>query len=84
MSDKRLKLYGTAWCPKSAVLRNFLQSAWIDFDDHNVETEAQAEEDVRALYNGELKFPTLTFGDQHLKNPSIPELQAFLKDNQIE
>ncbi len=84
MTDKKLKLYGADWCPKSANLRNYLQSIWITFDDHNVETDLEAEETVRALYDGKLKFPTITFGDSHLKNPSISELDAFLKDNEIE
>jgi len=84
MEDKKLKLYGADWCPKSANLRNYLQSIWINFDDHNVETEPEAAEVVKALYDGKLKFPTVTYGDKHLKNPSIKDLDVFLKDNGIE
>lgn len=84
MSDKKLRLYGADWCPKSANLRNYLQSIWINFDDHNVETDSEAEATVRKLYDGKLKFPTITYGDQHLKNPSTKELETFLKENGIE
>ncbi|WP_299366158.1 glutaredoxin family protein [Winogradskyella sp.] len=82
--EKKIELYGTGWCTKSAVIRNFLQSEWIEFDDFNVEEDSDAEEKVRNLYDGKLKFPTLIYGDQHLKNPTIAELKAFLKSNNIE
>ncbi|WP_299521002.1 glutaredoxin family protein [Winogradskyella sp.] len=81
--EKKLELYGTGWCTKSAVIRNFLQSEWIEFEDFNVEEDSDAEEKVRNLYDGELKFPTLIYGNQHLKNPTIAELKAFLKSNNI-
>lgn len=84
MSNNKLKLYGTGWCPKSSILRNYLQSIWVDFEDYNVETQSEAEEAVRALYDGKLKFPTVTFGDKFLKNPSISELESFLKENGID
>jgi len=82
--EKKLELYGTGWCPKSAILRNFLQSEWVEFDDFNIEDDTNAEEKVRNLYDGKLKFPTLVYGDQHLKNPKIDELKAFLKSNNID
>jgi len=84
MSDKKLKLYGADWCPKSANLRNYMQSIWVEFDDHNVETDPEAEATVRALYDGKLKFPTITYGDKHLKNPSTRDLDQFFKENNIE
>lgn len=83
MAEKKLKLYGTAWCLKSANLRNYLQSKWIEFEDFDVESDEAAAEDVKKLYDGQLKFPTLTYGEEFLKNPSIPELEKFLKDHDI-
>lgn len=79
MAEKTLKLYGTTWCMKSANLRNYLQGQWIDFEDYNVEEDENAAETVKALYDGVLKFPTLTYGDEHLKNPTINELNGFLE-----
>ncbi len=78
-----IKLYGTGWCSKSANLRNYLQSKWIEFEDYNVETDQKAAEDVKKLYQGKLKFPTVIIGDEHLKNPSIPELNALLEKYQL-
>ncbi|PRX57598.1 glutaredoxin family protein [Flagellimonas meridianipacifica] len=78
MDEKKLKLYGTNWCTKSANLRNYLQSIWVEFEDYNVETQPEADEAVRSLYDGQLKFPTVTYGEDFLKNPTIPEIDAFL------
>ena len=83
MNTPVIKLYGTGWCPKSANLRNYLQSKWIDFEDYNVETDENAAEEVKRLYDGHLKFPTVVLGDDHLKNPSIPELNTFLKKHHL-
>lgn len=83
MDKSKLQLYGTDWCPKSAALRNYLQSKWIEFDDFNVETSSLAGDKVRALYDGKLKFPTIMAGDDFIKNPSIPQLNEFLRKHNI-
>ncbi|MEM7109558.1 MAG: glutaredoxin family protein [Bacteroidota bacterium] len=83
MSNDRLRLYGADWCPKSANLRNYLQSIWVEFDDFNVENDPEAAERVKKLYDGVLKFPTLTYADEHLKNPKIAELDVFLKKHNL-
>ncbi|MEM6362128.1 MAG: glutaredoxin family protein [Bacteroidota bacterium] len=83
MSNDKLHLYGADWCLKSANLRNYLQSIWVEFDDFNVEEDSDAAERVKALYDGTLKFPTITFGSEHLKNPKIGELDAFLKKHNL-
>lgn len=80
MAEPKLELYGTGWCLKSTALRNYLQSKWIEFDDFNVESDQEAEARVRELYNGELKFPTVVKGEKYLKNPTIAELNAFIKN----
>ena len=82
--EKKLALYGTPWCMKSARLRNFLQSKWIEFDDHDVEANEDSAEKVRSKFNGVLKFPVLMLEDKVLKNPSIEELSHFLKENDID
>lgn len=78
-----LKLYGTDWCTKSSALRNYMQSKWIEFEDFNVETNKDAETIVRELYDGVLKFPTITYGKEFLKNPKVPELNLFLKKHDL-
>jgi mycoredoxin len=79
----RLELYGTTWCTKSAVLRNHLQRNWVEFDDYNVEEDEMAAQRVMCLYEGKLKFPTVIYDRQHLKNPKIKELDEFLKTHDL-
>lgn len=83
MDKPKLQLYGTDWCPKSSALRNYMQSKWIEFDDFNVETDVQANARVREIYEGKLKFPTVVVGDDFIKNPTIPQLNEFLKKHNI-
>ena len=73
-----ITLYGTDWCLKTANLRNYLQSQWLDVIYYNVEEDEQAAERVRSFYDGKLKFPTVVIGNQHLKNPTISELREAL------
>lgn len=83
MADNKLELYGADWCMKSANLRNYLQSIWVEFEDYNVEEDLDAAERVKALYGGVLKFPTVIYGDDFLKNPKINELDEFLKKHEL-
>ena len=79
MEGSNVTLYGTDWCLKSSALNNGLQSAWVDFEYHNVEQDEEAAEEIKAQYNGELKFPVIKLGDQYFKNPSWGQLREELK-----
>lgn len=73
-------LYGAAWCPKSANLRNYLQSAWVDFTDRDVEADTAAAERVKAQFEGHLKFPVIEIGGEWLVNPKPDVLRAKLQE----
>ena len=75
MPETKPRLYGAEWCAKTSGLRNYLQSRWVDFDYFDVEQDEQAAAEVKALYDGKLKFPTLVIGDKHFKNPSIGDIR---------
>ncbi len=83
MSARQLQLYGAEWCPKTALIRNYLQSEWLDFDYFNVEQDEAAADRVRALYDGKLKFPTVVIGEEHLKNPNVAALRQALKEKGV-
>ncbi len=83
MEGSDLALYGTDWCLKSSALKNGLQSAWVDFEYFNVETDEQAAEEIKAQYNGELKFPVVKLAGKYLKNPSWGQLREELKKNDL-
>ena len=84
MDKPKLQLYGTDWCPKSSALRNYMQSRWIEFDDFNVETDTKANARVCELYEGKLKFPTIMVGKDFIKNPTVLQLNEFLKKHNID
>ncbi|MDX2061975.1 MAG: hypothetical protein SFY70_02865 [Bacteroidia bacterium] len=75
----RPQLYGTAWCPKSANLADFLQREFIDLDFHDIEASQEAEFAVRNMNGGEIKFPMLVVGDAVMKNPKIDQLREVLR-----
>ncbi|MDC7999375.1 glutaredoxin family protein [Gilvibacter sediminis] len=83
MPVNKLKLYGTQWCLKTAQLRQFLQAGAISFLDLDVEKDGEAAADLRRLFSGNLKFPTITYGGQFLKNPSITVLEEFLEKHHL-
>jgi len=84
MAQNRLTLYGADWCTKTSFLKNYLQSEWIDFEYFNVDTDKDAAERVRKMYDGHLKFPTVEANGLHLKNPKIPELKQFIQEQNLE
>ncbi|MDO1449936.1 hypothetical protein Q0590_26895 [Rhodocytophaga aerolata] len=51
-----------------------IEKRWIGFKDFNVVTHTEAEARVRALYDGNLKFPTVIAGTDFIKNPTVPQL----------
>ena len=77
------KLYGAEWCPKTSGFRNYFQNEWIDFEYFDIESNAKAEQEVKDMNDGKIKFPMVVVGNFKLKNPSIPELNKALKANDL-
>lgn len=82
--ENKLKLFGADWCPKTANIRNYLQSEWVDFEYYNVEQNEEAKEELKEFYNGKVKFPTLSLGKDFLKNPKIREIREFVKKHGLD
>lgn len=86
MSEKKspnlqtVTVYGTDWCLKSANLKNALQTAWVDFNFTNVETDEAAAEEIKAQYDGQLKFPVVKVGSTYHKNPKWQQLRKILDE----
>ena len=76
---RQVHLYGTDWCPLTGGFRAYLRRHDIPFDYHNIEQDAQAEEAVKAMNGGKIKFPMVVVGDQTMKNPPIDELESALR-----
>ena len=76
---RQVHLYGTDWCLLTGGFRAYLKRHDIPFDYHNIEQDAAAEEAVKAMNNGKIKFPMVVVGDQTMKNPPIDELETALR-----
>jgi mycoredoxin len=71
-------LYGTDWCPKTTGFKNYFQLMAIPYDYYNVEKDTQAEQAVKDMNGGKIKFPMVVVGEKKLKNPSIQDLNIAL------
>jgi len=71
-------LYGTDWCPKTTGFKNYFQLMGIRYDYFNVEKDPEAEQAVKDMNGGKIKFPMVVVGEKQLKNPSIQDLNIAL------
>ena len=78
-----VQLYGADWCPLTGVFRGYLKQQRVPFEYHDVETDPRAEQAVRAMNGGEVKFPMVVGGDYAMKNPPIDELEGALRASGI-
>jgi mycoredoxin len=78
MQKTRPILYGTDWCPKTTGFKNYFQLMGISYDYHNVEKDPDAEQAVKDMNSGKVKFPMVVVGENKLKNPTIQALNVAL------
>lgn len=79
---EELRLYG-ADDEKTAKIRNHLKALGLPFQEFDVKTDTKAEEMVRALLEGELIYPTLTYDGYYLEKPSMTQVKNFLKAHKL-
>lgn len=80
MSSTIITLFGAGFCPKTDLIKHHLQGEWVDFNYKDVIDDKAAEAEVRELYDGKLKYPTLVVNGTVYKNPSPAKLREILKD----
>ncbi len=59
MSNPKYELYGTARCPYTAEMRDWLELRKLDFVEYDVENDAAALERMKALGGGQRSVPVL-------------------------
>lgn len=75
-----IKLYGAQRCHKTNYYQNILAEKALPYQFLDVEKNEVYAEELRNLYeNRKLNFPTITIGSKKLRNPSIVELEKWLK-----
>ncbi len=76
-------VYGTQSCPLTRGIREWLGEHEVPYDFFDIENDADAEERVRQMNSGQLKYPMVTVGDRVMKNPSDDELRDALSASDI-
>ncbi|MFJ1763005.1 glutaredoxin domain-containing protein [Amycolatopsis sp. NPDC088138] len=75
----KLTVYGASWCPDVKRSRALLDSEGVEYSYVDVEEDAEAEQRVRALQDGERRIPTIVWDDgTFLVEPSDAELSSRL------
>ena len=77
-------VYGTQRCPLTKGIREWLGEHRVPYDFYDIEDDAEAEERVRRMNDGQLKYPMVTVGDRVMKNPADDELRAALRASNVE
>ena len=57
-------VYGTQRCPLTQGIREWLGEHRVPYDFYDIENDAEAEERVRRMNDGQLKYPMVTVGDR--------------------
>lgn len=79
MAAAQVTMYTTSWCGYCVRLKRHLDSAGIQFDEVNIETDPAAADLVERANGGNQTVPTLIFADgTALTNPSIEQIKSQL------
>lgn len=55
----KLELYGTARCPHTSEMREWLEGRRLDFEEYDVEADTEARRRMRELSGGQRSVPIL-------------------------
>ena len=78
--QNKVEVYGTDWCPLTGGFRAYFDRKGIPYTYHDIENDPTAENTVKAMNGGKVKFPMVTVGERTMKNPPIDELEVVLAD----
>jgi mycoredoxin len=79
MEGKKIRMYGTSWCPDCARARKFLDGKGVSFEWIDIEKDKAAAAYVEEVNKGNRSVPTIIFPDgSKLVEPSNTELDNKL------
>ncbi|MBX2819593.1 MAG: cation:proton antiporter [Rhodothermaceae bacterium] len=79
-SQKHIDVYGTDWCPLTGGFKGYFDKRGISYTYHDIEKDSSAEQAVKTMNGGKVKFPMVSVGERVMKNPPIDELEVVLTD----
>ena len=76
----RLTMYTTVWCGYCVRLKRALEREGIEFDEVDIEQDAEAADFVMSVNGGNATVPTIVLADgRALTNPPLPELLSAVR-----
>ncbi len=79
MPTRKIKMYGTSWCPDCARAKQFLTEQGVSFEWIDIEKDKKAQAYVEEVNNGNRSVPTIVFPDGSIMvEPSNAELEKKL------
>lgn len=83
MSDEKIKVYGTTWCPDCARAKRVLSENSVEFDWIDISNDEKARVYVEKVNNGNRSVPTIIFPDGSVlvepSNRTLEDKLASLK-----
>lgn len=70
----RLKVYTTSWCRDCKNVKRFLDSHKIEYDEIDIDKDAEAEALVVRISGGRRVIPTIDAGGKYFFNPPLSVL----------
>lgn len=80
-----LTMYTTTWCGDCTVTKNYLHKYGIDFEEIDIEHDAEAADYVQRVNNGRRSVPTLVFDGEatSLSGFTRAKFDAFLRRHDL-
>ena len=80
MADKKIVLYGTAWCPHTARARKCLADCGVQYIWCDIEKDPEGCAFVEKVNHGNRSVPTIVFPDSSiLVEPSNAEIENKIR-----
>jgi mycoredoxin len=82
MTESRIKVYGTSWCPDTARARQFMDRQKVEYDWCDIEKDKAGCAFVEKVNLGERRVPTIVFRNGSiLVEPSLNQLEKRIEED---
>lgn len=75
-----IKVYSTDWCSDCIIVKKFLKSQGVLFEEININNNIQATDFVERVNNGKRIIPTIDIDGKIYVNPGINALMKIIKE----
>jgi glutaredoxin len=73
-----IRMYTSKWCGDCYRTKHFLEASGVEFEEVNIDEDAEAAKLVMKNNNGKRRVPTLEIDGAYYGNPPLPELAELI------